>query len=354
LDAELLANLARYAVYANAAYGSMMDVAFGGGFHLRDNLQNLLLRTRTPKGDVIAVQRDARRHPAYFLLRDRVRKRVVLCLRGTWTAHDVLNDLCCEADDLHEQDKSPSSSSYYYRRRGASRHVRVHHGMLLAAKAIQEELQPVLEAELEERPDYSLVLAGHSMGGGVAALLGILWEHKFPGVFVYAYGAPCVASVQENAKPIPVVSVLHELDPFSRMSLGHVADVSIGIGLMCDDVGLRSQVIERTSRPVDEMPLTDLKWCSETMARLRSTHLRGEKLYPPGRILLLERTPCRLASRENSPETALRDVQPEYFQDLLIRPRIFDLTRHAPASYIRWLRQHVDRSTRGCATHEPN
>jgi Lipase (class 3) len=340
-------------VYANAAYGSMMDVAFGGGFHLRDNLQNLLLRTRTPKGDVVAVQRDARRHPAYFLLRDRVRRRIVLCLRGTWTAHDVLNDLCCEADDLRvSDDKSPSS--YYYLRRGSSRQARVHHGMLLAAKAIQEELEPVLEAELEERPDYSLVLAGHSMGGGVAALLGMMWEHKFPGLFVYAFGAPCVTSIQENAKPIPVVSVLHELDPFSRMSLGHVADVSIGIGLMCDDVDLRSQVIERTSRPFNEMSLQDLKWCSETMTRLRSTHLTSEKLYPPGRILLLERRASQSASRGNHPETVLREVQPEYFQDLLIRPRVFDLTRHAPASYIHWLRQLVDRSRQAIASHKPN
>lgn len=350
MDTDLLADLAHYAVYANAAYGSMMDVASGGGFHLRDNLQNLLLRTRTPKGDVIAVQQDARRHPAYFLLRDRVRRRIVLCLRGTWTAHDVLNDLCCEADDL----RVPATSASSWR--SISRPVRAHHGMLLAAKAIQEELQPVLEAELEDRPDYSLVLTGHSMGGGVAALLGIVWEHTFPGTFVYTFGAPCVTSLQEKKSSVRIFSVLHELDPFSRMSLGHVADFSIGVSLMCEDVDLRRQVIERASRPFDEIPLEDLRWCSETMSRLRSTRLTSEKLYPPGRVLLLERAAGRPAHRRGGrPAPVLREVPPEYFQDLLIRPRIFDLTRHAPASYIRWLRQLVaDRAGQASASHQPS
>jgi hypothetical protein len=338
VDPDLLENLAHYAVYANAAYGSIMDVAFGGGFHLRDNLQNLLLRTRTPRGDLIAVQWDAKRHPAYFIVRDRVRKRIVLCLRGTWSPHDVLSDLCCEADTVVVPPARRSSNTSLKWTKRKPRTFRAHHGMLKAARAIEAKVKSVLEKEFEERPDYSLVIVGHSMGGGVAALLGLLWESTFPGVIVYAIGAPCVTSVLDDPRSASVISVVHDYDPFSRMSLGHVTDVSIGLSALCEDVKLRNEIIERTSIVLDGGTEEDLRWCYDTMAKLRSAQLTSEKLYPPGQIFLLS---CdRSAKRHGgAPTPTLQEVRPEHFKDLLIRPRMFDLTRHVPANYIQCLRQ---------------
>jgi hypothetical protein len=90
------------------------------------------------------------------------------------------------------------------------------------------------------------------------------------------------------------------------------------------------------------------------MARLRSAHLTSEKLYPPGRIFLLsrDRSPQRANRRDGGAAAAaaaaaptLQEVRSEHFQDLLIRPRMFDLTRHVPANYIQCLRQVSDSSS---------
>ena len=84
-DAELLDNLAHYSVYATAAYGWKMDLAFGrrprGG-----NLQTLLDRTCTDRDDVLTVSWESKTpRPAYFVVRDRTRKQIVLSIRGTWS-----------------------------------------------------------------------------------------------------------------------------------------------------------------------------------------------------------------------------------------------------------------------------
>lgn len=333
VDVELLDNLAHYAVYANAAYGTVMDLAFGGEFHLRGNLQNLLLRTKIPKGDFIAANWKPSNHPAYFIVRDRIRKKLVLCLRGTWSAQDLLFDLCCEADDLIVSEPMPRRSLFYHSK---PQPLRAHHGMVQAAKSVQVEVEKAIRQELDERPDYNLVLVGHSMGGGVAAILGRLWESTFLGLVVYLIGAPCVMAEDNRASSARIISVVHDYDPFSRLSLGHVMDLSIAVLTMCEQVDLRKDIIERTSFcSIAEMSEEDLLWCHKTMTKIRS-RMTTEKLYPPGRVFLLS---FERPSRSHKSFPRLREVSVKHFQDLLLRPRMFDLTRHVPYSYIKWLRQ---------------
>lgn len=53
----------------------------------------------------------------------------------------------------------------------------VHSGMLKSAKKLSNSpvKQAVIEA-LKKYPTYSLVLCGHSLGGGVASVLTLLWS----------------------------------------------------------------------------------------------------------------------------------------------------------------------------------
>jgi hypothetical protein len=55
----------------------------------------------------------------------------------------------------------------------------VHSGMLKSAKKISNSpvKQAVIEA-LNKYPTYSLTLCGHSLGGGVASLLTLLWSRE--------------------------------------------------------------------------------------------------------------------------------------------------------------------------------
>lgn len=450
-DTALLDDLAHYAVYANAAYGWTMDLVFGqrrpwpfGGkrrHHRRQrrrqrddgdgpfpsfpmgNLQTLLRRTGIPRRDVVAAVWESKTHrPAYFLVRDHAKKTLVLCVRGTYSAHDVLTDLCCTVEEFQPDPMtsttpktasestrtSPSSSSSitkassihsilssicfdvaeycctitaswasFFSHRQQQRCCG-HHGMLCAARALDQDAQALVRAELEAYPDYSLVLLGHSMGGGVAALLGTLWEDVFGGdnnrfKAVYVYGAPCVAPL--DARPTgtasgssKIVSVVMQGDPFGRWSLGHVADVSVDLAHLCENEELRRVIFLHTDGKTLDLDKADLQWCAAVMEDLR--HQRGggggrrstststtttnktTTLYPPGRILYLSqkttssnapkgrpifggrRTHRRHSKkRSSSTTTTVRQVPPEFFQDLIISPSMFDLTKHVPALY---------------------
>ena len=211
--------------------------------------------------------------------------------------------------------------------------------MLEAAKALHRDVEVILKQEMDKNPDYSVVLVGHSLGGGVAALLGTLLEHQYPDLCVYLYGAPCVApadaKLHEN-----IVSVVTDGDPFCRLSLGHVADVSQALVRLCEDPMLRYDILLRTNQQPEYMADSDLLWCYETMETLRSK-MKAEKLFPPGRILLLGTTSSqpfftmRLSKsiRINGADTTLREVPLDYFRDLVIGPRMLDLSRHIPSLY---------------------
>ncbi|KAJ5699013.1 hypothetical protein N7462_001018 [Penicillium macrosclerotiorum] len=95
----------------------------------------------------------------HYLSIDHESKAVVLTLRGTWGFEDILTDMTCDYDDLEWQGKN----------------WKVHKGMHSSAIRLLEggggRVMITLRAALEEFNDYGVVLCGHSLGGGVAALL---------------------------------------------------------------------------------------------------------------------------------------------------------------------------------------
>ena len=274
-----------------------------------------LLPTNSPIGKTTFVSIDSdweskTHRPAYFIVRDRKHKKVVLAIRGTLSARDVLTDLCASAENFEA---------------GCEGQHRAHHGMLEAAKRVANATGEAVSAELDANPDYSLVLVGHSLGGGVAAVLGTLWESKYPDLVVYGYGAPCVGPL--DARPTTcanIVSVLGDGDPFSCLSLGHIADLSKALALLCEDDELRSLIRIRTDGTVDKMDIQDLRWCADTMQRLRES-LTGELMYPPGRTLFIKRGTDKSVS--------LQDVSRSKFTDLRLHSRMLDVSRHVPSLY---------------------
>jgi hypothetical protein len=149
----LLEDLTRYAPFATAAYGWAMDLATGGRLH-RGDLQALYKMTKVPPDQIVTVNWEAKTNrPAFFIVRDETRKRLVLSIRGTWSPHDVLTDLCCTPEDYIV----------------GKRQHQAHNGMLEAARGVDSMAQELIAQELEEHPDYSLLLVGHSLGGSVAA-----------------------------------------------------------------------------------------------------------------------------------------------------------------------------------------
>lgn len=340
---ELLQELAHYAVYANAAYGWKMDLALRRKFSRGGSIASLIRKTGIQYEDVVVAKWESRvNRPAYFIARDHHHKAIVLSVRGTMSFHDLLTDLCCTHKEFNatanlstvtEQLRKGriysalhiSAGDMYDKavKRKRSGHV----GMLDAARALQDDAEPTLTKELRLHPNYSLVLIGHSLGGGVASLLATLLERKVPSLKVYTYGPPCVAP--EHAKlHNNIVSVIGEGDPMSVLSLGHLADLSVALSRICEDSLLRHEILLRTNKHESKMDDRDLEWCFDTMETLRREDMNAEKLFPPGRLLLMSK------SNESGPKQwDLRTMSHHYFRDILLRPQQFDISKHIPSLY---------------------
>lgn len=75
---------------------------------------------------------------------------------------------------------------------------RVHAGFLGQFRALQPELEHLLDAQ----PQLPLLVTGHSLGGGIAALAAITWAATRPVRALYTYGQPAVAKDASGAAVI--------------------------------------------------------------------------------------------------------------------------------------------------------
>ena len=98
--------------------------------------------------------------------------------------------------------------------------------MLNAAANIYKNIlqNKILDRKELSHPEYKLVVTGHSLGAGTAAILGFflrLEKNIKNRVHVYAYGIPgglLNAPAREESKKF-VVSLIHNEDIFPRLSL---------------------------------------------------------------------------------------------------------------------------------------
>ena len=154
-----------------------------------------------------------------------------------------------------------------------------------------------------------------------------------PGEFLHWKGA--------GKTPIKIISVVNELDPFRTLSLGHVAQLTIALSMLCEDPDLRSTILMRTDGRMKDIDDRDLKWCFETLEEMRGSMNQPEKLYPPGRIIFLSQ---RQGVQKKHPlgtrgvqNCSAHVVTPDFFSDLTVGPRMFDLSQHVPELYRRHL-----------------
>lgn len=217
----------------------------------------------------------------HYLSIDHESKAVVLTLRGTWGFEDILTDMTCDYDDLDWQGKN----------------WKVHKGMHASAKRLLEgggrRVMITLRAALEEFTDYGVVLCGHSLGGGVAALLATMIsepsntpigtsfvtasyhptrqpplltadsstsQHAHPPpqppsydlpagrpIHVYAYGPPAVMSpFLRLATRGLITTVINGTDVVPSLSLGILHDMhTVSTAFKRDVSGAKSQIRHR-------------------------------------------------------------------------------------------------------------
>ncbi|GFN93684.1 Sn1-specific diacylglycerol lipase alpha [Plakobranchus ocellatus] len=239
----------------------------------------------------------------FFVALDHVYKKVVVAIRGTLSLQDVLTDLKAEPETLP---LTPPKDDW-----------QGHKGMVQAAVYIKKKLindgilqmawdrdeaycasSDLLKSE-RETAKYDLVLVGHSLGAGTAAILAILLKPDHPNLHCYAYSPPggllTLPCVEETKSYITSVVVgkdcvprigLPQLEMLRADILNHIKKTTdakwkiISRGLMCcnrysDDI------------PPGEMLERDVTAHPSNSAIGLSAHL---PLFPPGRMIHVVRS----------------------------------------------------------------
>ncbi|XP_036682787.1 diacylglycerol lipase-beta isoform X2 [Balaenoptera musculus] len=348
LDAEL-ENCHHYMQFAAAAYGWPLyiyrnpftglcriggdccrsrttDYDLVGGDQLTCHFGSILQTTGLQYRDFIHVSFHDKVYELPFLVAlDHRKESVVVAVRGTMSLQDILTDLSAESEPLD------------------------------------------LECEVQDcwaHKEYRLVIVGHSLGAGAAALLTIMLRNPYPQVRCYAFSPPrglLSKSLCEYSKTF-IVSLVLGKDVIPRLSVTNLEDLKrriLRVIAHCNKpkykILLRGCWYELFGGHPEDLP-TELDGGDLTQPLLgeRSLLAHGSPaysfssdsplespskyppLYPPGRIIHLEevgtsgRFSCYPAARYS-----VKWSHESEFSKILIGPKM--LTDHMPDILMRAL-----------------
>lgn len=343
----LIKNIHRFMRYSSAAYGQNFLRIFGLGNadvhfpttgrhhanswafaqHTNITIDSLLLSSYSESSPAFAS--DKAPPLVHYIAVEHHLKAIVLTCRGTLGLSDVLVDLTCDYRPINVEGGDPNASYF------------VHSGMYHSALQLTEKhsrVHQTLVEALEKYPDYGLVLCGHSLGGGVAALLALTVAVKSdvfrkenmimsnpvrhpsittpfvtshssglpPGrpIHCYAYGIPAVASADLAHYASGLISsVVQNSDVVPTLSLGVLRDLKNIAVTLYEEAGVAEEIVGRVVglyrrrfafqtgasestplQPSDEQVLAD--WMMSLIKTMRAD-MDNDKLYPPGAVYIM-------------------------------------------------------------------
>jgi hypothetical protein len=354
----LIRNIHRFCRYASAAYGQNFLRILGMGNadlhfpttgrhhanswafaqHTNIPIDALLLSSYSEVSPTIAT--DKAPPLVHYIAVEHHLKAIVLTCRGTLGLSDVLVDLTCAYREITVEGGDPHGSYH------------VHSGMYNSALKLTEKCsrvhQTLVEA-LEKYPDYGLVLSGHSLGGGVAALLAITCSVKAsvfraqnaaratpvshppistpfvtsfssglpPGrpIHCYAYGIPAVSSIDLAKYSVGLItSVVQNADVVPTLSLGVLRDLKNIAVTLHEESGVAEEIVVRAMGlgkpfpehhrapndgrvPSDEQVLAD--WMMSLIKTMRAD-MDNHKLFPPGAVYIMVSFVAQIATKLTS------------------------------------------------------
>lgn len=239
------------------------------------------------KGRVYQAKREA----AYFAVVLHHLRCVVISVRGTETPEDLLTDVLCRECALSEADLDGLLNSDILddnvKQRVATTFPHFgHSGIVEAARELCIQLdgnfknadQITLDQTYESSngpgggqdasshrkkgflssilgPDgechgYALRFVGHSLGGAIGALAGIMLHKRYSNLHVYAYGVlPCVDAVVADACSSFVTSIIYNDEFSARLSATSILRLrAAALGALAADSSTDSAVISKLAR----------------------------------------------------------------------------------------------------------
>lgn len=365
---HIINNIGHFMRYASAAYGESFMRVFGIGdmpsvlptsHHHHPNhhafahhtgvvVQDILLSSYTDHSSLLKMHHPSLHALVHYVTVDHRTKSIVLTCRGTLGLSDILTDLSFTYTDF----TLPTDDT---------KHFQAHDGMLDAAQLLAKQkgkVYQIIRRGLEQYPDYGLVLCGHSLGGGVVSLLGVLWSQdrrsfldqepsasvsaalthdpvpfvtsRLSGlpagrpVHCYVYGPPCVMSfdLSQYCGEGLVTSVVHGYDVVSCLSWGLIKDLKNVATSLHEETrtaeAIISRIIGRYNRRNSNNKDTrsnhgndkqrqeeeeEEQWLWATIKTMRAD-MRADKLYPPSTVYHVESVPQLIQNPIHHSKTA--------------------------------------------------
>ncbi|XP_015942351.1 uncharacterized protein LOC107467700 isoform X1 [Arachis duranensis] len=179
---------------------------------------------------------------AYFIVVLHHLRTVVITIRGTETPEDLITDGLCKECTLSTKDLAGLTNCSHIPSNikkivTSSFPHHAHSGIVEAARELFMQIEG--NADIHSTESYGLLsqllgvgcecygynirIVGHSLGGAIAALLGLQLYSRYPNLHVYSFGPlPCVDFVVANACSEFITSIIYGNEFSSRLSIGSV------------------------------------------------------------------------------------------------------------------------------------
>ncbi|KAJ6598584.1 alpha/beta-hydrolase [Mycena sp. CBHHK59/15] len=136
----------------------------------------------SPNGNVMVKQFDESSTDTQgFVARDDTKKEIVVAWRGSSAVQDFLiTDAFVLLKSYQSPGVTPPSG------------VEVHSGFIRSYNSVATQVIALVQDQLTQFPNYTVVSTGHSLGGSLASLAGVSLKSNFPDtpMRLYTYGQP--------------------------------------------------------------------------------------------------------------------------------------------------------------------
>ncbi|XP_067257210.1 diacylglycerol lipase-alpha isoform X3 [Chanodichthys erythropterus] len=298
---------------------------------------------------------DAVYETPFFVAVDHAKKKVVISIRGTLSPKDALTDLTGDSERLPLEEQHGTWLG--------------HKGMVYSAEYIKKKLEQEMILSQAFGRDlgkgtmhYGLVIVGHSLGAGTAAILSFLLRPQYPSLHCYSYSPPggllsedameyskeFVTSVVLGKDLVPRIG-LSQLEGFRR----HLLEV-----LQKSDkpkwriIAGGTKCIPKSELPLDdEAPVSQGVTPSNSRLWLHPSDLSialsaSTPLYPPGRVIhVVHNHPPEMCCGQEEPTYSALWGDNKAFDEVIISPAM--LNEHLPHVVMDGLNKVLENYNKG-------